>query len=133
MQPELRRADPSQEFETSERCWILEVANDAGDEALSISRARVLPGVTTAWHELRDTDERYVIVGGHGRVEVEGLPSTSVQTGDVVRIPANTPQRVTNTGGDDLVFYCVCTPRFQPHCYVSRSDLESLGKRCVDG
>ncbi len=124
MRAERRRAEPSQEFESSERCWILEVANDKGDEALSIARARVSPGVTTEWHELRDTDERYIIVTGYGRVEVGGLPSADVRPGDVVRIPANTPQRVTSTGSDDLVFYCVCTPRFRPYCYVRRSDLE---------
>ena len=37
---------------------ILEVANDTGDRALSISRARVPPGVTTEWHRLIATEER---------------------------------------------------------------------------
>ena len=132
MRPELKRADPSQEFKTPERCWILEVANDEGDEGVSISQARVSPGVTTEWHELRDTDERYVIVNGCGLMEIRGLLSAELKLGDVVRIPANTPQRVTNTGQDDLIFYCVCTPRFRPSCYVSRSDLEPSGEKgCV--
>lgn len=78
----------------------------------------------TEWHELRDTDERYVIVSGYGLMEMGGLPSADLKPGDVIRIPATTPQRVTNTGQDDLIFYCVCTPRFRPNCYVSRSDLE---------
>ena len=125
MRAEIKRADPSQEFKTPERCWILEVANDEGDEDVSISQARVSPNVTTEWHELRDTDERYVIVSGYGVMDMGGLPSTDLRPGDVVRIPANTPQRVTNTGQDDLIFYCVCTPRFRPHCYVSRADLDA--------
>ena len=26
-------------------------------------------------------------------------------------------QRITNTGDTDLVFLCICTPRFDPQCY----------------
>jgi len=40
-----------------------------------------------------------------------------VGAGDVVRIPANTPQRITNTGATDLIFYAICSPRFQAKCY----------------
>jgi len=116
---EICRADPSRELLTPEHCFILEVANDAGDPDVSIARARVLPGVTTAWHRVEDIDERYVIVRGTGKVEVGDLPATVVSEGDVVRIPANTPQRVTNVGDDDLVFFAVCTPRFVQSAYVS--------------
>jgi mannose-6-phosphate isomerase-like protein (cupin superfamily) len=132
MRPRLRRANPSQEFETPERCWILEIANDKDDDELSISRARVSSGVTTEWHELRDTDKRYVIVNGNGYVEVGGLLSARVQPGGIVQIPANTTQHITNTGQEDLVFYCICTPRSIPHCYVRRSDLEDSEESCVD-
>ena len=107
------------ELLTPENCLILEVANDAGDPDVSIARARVLPGGTTEWHRVKDIDERYVIVRGTGRVEVGLLPPTMVTEGDVVRIPANTPQRITNVGGDDLVFFAVCTPRFVQSAYVS--------------
>ena len=133
MRPERMRADPSEEFLTSERCWILEIANDEGDEELSIARARVGPGITTEWHELIDTEERYVVVAGEGRVEIGGLAPARVQAGDVVRIPANTPQRISNTGFEDLVFYCICTPRFEPGCYARRSDREDRDGGGVDG
>ena len=119
MNAEIRRADPSREFLTPENCFILEVANDAGDPDVSIARARVLPGVTTAWHRVEDIDERYVIVRGTGRVEVGDMPPTLVSEGDVIRIPANTPQRITNVGDEDLVFFAVCTPRFVQSAYVS--------------
>jgi mannose-6-phosphate isomerase-like protein (cupin superfamily) len=118
MQAEIRRADSSAEFPTRESCFILEVANDPGDPNVSIARARVLPGVTTEWHRVEGIDERYVIVRGQGMVEVGDLPPTTVSEGDVVRIPANTPQRITNVGHDDLIFYCVCTPRFVQSAYV---------------
>ena len=119
MQPEIRHADPSKEFVTQENCFILEVANDAGDPDVSIARARVRPGVTTEWHRLEGIVERYIIVGGSGRVDVGDLPPTIVSEGDVVRIPANVPQRIANIGDEDLLFLCVCTPRFVQSAYVT--------------
>jgi mannose-6-phosphate isomerase-like protein (cupin superfamily) len=116
---EIRRANPSREFLAHENCFILELANDSGDPDVSIARARVLPGVTTEWHSVRDIDERYVIVSGKGKVEVGDLPPALVSEGDVVRIPANMPQRITNVGDVDLVFLCVCSPRFVQTAYVS--------------
>jgi len=41
MKAEVCRADPSTEFLTAEKCFILEVANDAGDPKVSIAWARV--------------------------------------------------------------------------------------------
>jgi len=119
MQTGIRRASEATEFLTSEGCWILEVANDERDPNVSISRARVPPGVTTEWHHLRGIEEGYLILAGQGRAEVGGLPATVVGPGDVVRIPANARQRITNTGGEDLVFWCVCTPRFIQDAYVA--------------
>ena len=116
---EIRRADPSAEFPTPENCFILELANDASDPDVSIARARVLPGETTQWHRVAGIDERYVILSGTGRVEVGDLPPAAVAAGDVVRIPANTPQRITNTGGEDLVFLAICTPRFVSSAYLA--------------
>src|SRR5262245_27581632 len=49
---EIRRSANFSEFHTPEGCWILEVANDPGDEAVSISRARVPPRHATEWHRL---------------------------------------------------------------------------------
>jgi len=119
MQAQICRADPSKEFPTQENCFILEVANDAADPDMSIARARVRPGVTTTWHRLEGIVERYIIVRGKGRVEVGDLPPTIVSEGDVVRIPANVPQRITNIGDEDLLFVCVCTPRFVQRAYVT--------------
>ena len=118
MRAQIMKADATREFETPERCLILEVANDDGDGDVSISRARVPVGVTTEWHHLAGTDERYIIVSGKGRVELGGLAANDVAAGDVVRIPANTAQRIVNTGDNDLVFFCVCTPRFKPSSYI---------------
>jgi mannose-6-phosphate isomerase-like protein (cupin superfamily) len=117
MRTEILKVNENAEFETQERCHILEVANDSGDESVSIARARVNVGVTTAWHCLKGVSEIYVIVAGAGRVELAELDPAEVSAGDVVRIPPETPQRITNIGTSDLVFYCVCTPPFTPDCY----------------
>jgi mannose-6-phosphate isomerase-like protein (cupin superfamily) len=117
MQTRIVHPDPSSEFYTAERCFILESWNTPEDEGLSIARARVLPGVTTALHAMIATLERYVIVSGSGIVEVDTLPPTAVEPGDVVVIAPGKPQRVTNTGDHDLVFYAICTPRFRQSAY----------------
>jgi mannose-6-phosphate isomerase-like protein (cupin superfamily) len=115
MEPCVARLDPASEQLTRERCSIAEVWNDESDPDVSVARSRVAPGVTTELHAL-DVDERYVIAAGRGVVEAGELREP-VGPGDVVVIPAGAPQRVTNDGDDDLVFYCVCTPRFRPHGY----------------
>ena len=119
MQAEIKKCLLATEFETEERCHIIEVANDPDDESVSIARARVEPGVTTAWHKLNGIAERYLIISGQGRVEVGDLEPENVACGDVVRIPADTRQRITNTGTEDLIFFAVCSPRFVQSCYVS--------------
>ena len=117
MRTVLWQQDVSTEFSTPERCHIIETYNSAADESLSIARARVEPGVTTAWHEVEGTIERYIIAKGRGRVEIADFPVSEVGPGDVVIIPAGIRQRITNVGNEDLIFYCVCTPRFRQQNY----------------
>jgi|SRR5579862_6690492 mannose-6-phosphate isomerase-like protein (cupin superfamily) len=113
----LWKQDASQEFSTPERCHIIETYNSVIDDSLSIARARVQPGITTAWHHVKGTVERYIIASGRGYVEVGDLPPSDVGPGDVVVIPAGVRQRITNIGDHDLIFYCVCTPRFRQQNY----------------
>jgi mannose-6-phosphate isomerase-like protein (cupin superfamily) len=124
MRPAVIRPDDHREFVTPERCFILELSGATIDPALSVARARVSPGAVTEWHHLSGVDERYLVISGAGRVEVAGLAPTLVGPGDLVLIPRDTPQRIANTGRDDLVFYCLCTPAFRPECYVARQDLD---------
>lgn len=116
-QPPILRAHPGVEVFIDEGCHILELSNDDSDPALSIARARVEPGVTTKWHRVRDTVERYVILDGIGRVEIGDYPPQEVQAGDVVMIPPSVRQRIANIGEGDLVFLAICSPRFRPEAY----------------
>jgi mannose-6-phosphate isomerase-like protein (cupin superfamily) len=105
------------EFYTSEKCYITELCNDENDPSASIARARVEPGVTTRWHRLKNTIERYCILTGSGLVEIGELAPQGVKAGDTVLIPAMCRQRITNTGTEDLIFLAICTPRFTNDAY----------------
>ncbi len=119
MLAQIRKGSEATEFATEERCFITEVANDSADDQVSIARARVEPGVTTAWHKLIGTSERYLVICGKGLVEIADLEPAPVAAGDVVRIPPGCRQRITNTGRTDLVFYAICAPRFRRENYVA--------------
>jgi mannose-6-phosphate isomerase-like protein (cupin superfamily) len=110
------------EFYTPERCYITELSNTPDDPSVSIARVRVAPGVTTRWHRLRGTIERYFIVTGRGCVEVGKLPAQEVNSGDVVLIPPMCRQRITNIGSEDLIFLAICTPQFSNDVYEDIED-----------
>ncbi len=113
--------EPEKEYFFVEGCHILELLNTPEDPELSIARARVEPGITTRRHRLRGITERYLILQGTGVMEVGSLPPKEVRPGDVVYIPPGCPQRIRNSGTEDLIFLALCTPRFQPDSY---EDLE---------
>jgi mannose-6-phosphate isomerase-like protein (cupin superfamily) len=122
MKPAIRHSHPKAEFETSERCSVMEISNTPDDPEVSIARVRVAAGVTTRWHRITGTTERYVIMDGSGLMEVGELPPHAVKAGDVVLIPPSCRQRITNTGHGDLIFLAICTPRFMQAAY---EDIES--------
>lgn len=107
------------EYYTDERCHIIEVSNTPDDPAVSIARARVEPGITTAWHQLKGTVERYSIMSGQGLVEIGDLAPQAVNAGDVVIIPEMCRQRITNIGKEDLIFLAICSPRFEEANYLA--------------
>lgn len=113
------RTDAVGEYFTDERCHILELSNSVDDPHVSIARARVEPGVTTKQHRVVGTIERYVLLEGCGQAYVEGLGVQDVAPGDVVVIPAGAVQSIKNTGDSDLVFLCICNPRFEWENYES--------------
>ena len=103
---------------TSERCYITELVNDDAWPEFSVARCRVEPGVTTQLHAL-SVHEVYVIQSGTGLMSVGDGAPCAVGPGDAVTIPKQVSQRIRNTGTEDLVFVCVCTPRFSQNCYTS--------------
>lgn len=106
-----------QEYYFREGCYVTELINQNDDPDVSVARIRVSAGVTTRWHRLHKTRERYLIVEGCGLVEIDDSTPRNVGPGDCVQIPADSLQRISNTGRSDLIFLAVCTPRFTPECY----------------
>ena len=121
MEAEIARGKGIMEFPTEERCYISEVWNTGKDPNVSIAKARVERGKTTEKHVLNGIIERYLIIKGKGLVDIKGLGGwREVEEGDVIFIPANSTQRIKNTGNVDLEFYCICSPRFDSSRYEQR-------------
>jgi mannose-6-phosphate isomerase-like protein (cupin superfamily) len=106
------------EFWTGERCFIRELVNSPEIQDFSLAETRVEPGVTTELHKL-SVNEWYIILSGEGQMEIDGKPACAVLPGDVVAIAAETSQCSRHSGNVDLLFQCICLPRFTPDCYVS--------------
>lgn len=118
MSEHIKHYDKAREYYFVEGCFINELSNDTSDPAVSIARARVMPGVTTNWHSLTATTERYVILEGSGEVEIGEFAPKQVNIGDVVIIPPDIRQRIRNSGEGDLIFLAICSPRFHEKNYI---------------
>jgi mannose-6-phosphate isomerase-like protein (cupin superfamily) len=105
--------DESAEYLSEERCHILELSNREDDPAVSIARARVAPGVSTRPHSLDGTEERYLVLAGQGLATIGDEPPRVLAPGDMALIPPGVSQQIENTGRGDLLFLCICTPRFR--------------------
>lgn len=122
MKMSIKKQDLADEFYTTEKCFITELSNTPDDPEVSIARARLAPGVTTNWHRLKNTGERYSILNGKGLVEIGEMLPQKVGPGDTVLIPPMCRQRITNTGLEDLIFLAICTPRFMSGNYEDIED-----------
>lgn len=111
-------AKPKPGVWTSERCYVSEILNSGDWPEVSIARCHVEPGVTTQRHALA-VHEIYVIEHGFGRAYVGDAAPVDVAPGDTVTIPKHAAQCIANTGTSDLIFTCVCTPKFSQDCYTS--------------
>jgi len=129
MKETIKQQNLKEEFYTSEKCYVTELSNTPEDPDVSIARARVEPGVTTRWHRLKGTYERYFIISGKGLVEVGKLPPREVTAGDIMLIPPMCRQRITNIGAEDLVFLAICSPRFSQDVY---EDVDNVTKKEKD-
>ena len=122
MKEAIKRQNLGNEFYIPEKCYITELSNTPDDPYASIARARVEPGVTTRWHRLTGTVERYYIINGRGRMEVGNQTPQEVTAGDIVLIPPMCRQRITNIGSEHLIFLAICTPRFSNDVYEDIED-----------
>ena len=122
MKETIKKQNLKNEFYTAEKCYVTELSNTSDDPDVSIAWARVEPGVTTRWHRLKGTSERYLMISGRGVVEIGEKSPQEVTAGDVVLILPMCRQRVTNIGTDDLIFLAICSPRFSQDVYEDMDD-----------
>jgi mannose-6-phosphate isomerase-like protein (cupin superfamily) len=78
----------------------------------SLAEATVPPGVRTESHHHAVSEEIYYVLSGHGQVRLDGT-SHPVGPGDAIAIPPGCVHWIENTGNDDLVFLCCCSPAYE--------------------
>ncbi len=101
---------------TSEQCFIGEIVNQSQFPSISIAQALVKPGVTTQNHQIRNTLEVYYILKGTAEIYDQDS-KYNLKSGDAYIWLPGESQQICNTGQEDLVFLCICTPRFEPKNY----------------
>ncbi|ADB48629.1 cupin domain-containing protein [Conexibacter woesei] len=77
----------------------------------SLAEATLPPGRATTAHYHRAAEELYLFTAGRGRLRV-GDAERDVQSGDCVVIPPGAVHKLWNTGDDDLVLVCACSPAY---------------------
>lgn len=77
----------------------------------SLAEAIIAPGQQTTMHRHIQSEEIYYIQQGSGTMFV-GDESRDVVVGDSIAIPAGTFHSILNTGSDNLVVLCACSPPY---------------------
>jgi mannose-6-phosphate isomerase-like protein (cupin superfamily) len=77
----------------------------------SLAQAIVPVGVQTELHLHKKSEEIYHITQGEGLMSL-GETQFQVTVGDTIYMPPNTPHQISNTGKNDLVFLCACSPAY---------------------
>lgn len=77
----------------------------------SLAEATIAPGAATTAHYHRASEELYLVTAGRGRLRI-GEQEHDVAVGDCALIPAGAVHRIENTGDEDLVVVCACSPPY---------------------
>lgn len=107
----IKNQNDCEEFSANDGCRIRELLHPSQDPVnlpYSLAIAKVDAGKQSYTHKLMQ-DEVYYIMQGEGRMHVNDDVRT-VSNGDVVYIPAGSPQWIENTGASDLIFAAIVNP-----------------------
>ncbi len=77
----------------------------------SLAEATVPVGIQTELHLHKKSEEIYHITQGEGIMSL-GETQFQVSVGDTICILPNTPHQIANTGNNDLVILCACSPAY---------------------
>jgi len=115
----LRKSSDVKPFVTKDESLIREFfhpLHETSKEAprkipLSIALATVKPGEKTLRHIHRNSAEFYYITRGVGIIQLNSKKEP-IQENTLIYIPAKTKHTVTNTGKENLLILCVCSPPY---------------------
>ena len=105
--------DAVEEFITKDGSVIREILAPANSSlrAQSLAEATLEPGQSTERHLHVRAEEVYYVLNGSGLMEVD-QEKREVGPGDGIAIPPGSRHRLTNTGRENLVFLCCCSPAY---------------------
>jgi mannose-6-phosphate isomerase-like protein (cupin superfamily) len=106
------RTGDREEITANDGCRLRELLHTKRDDSglpYSLAVARVEPGRATHPHFLREQQEVYYIIEGHGRMHIDS-ESSAVGPGDAVVIPAGAIQWIECAGDEPLVFLALVSP-----------------------
>jgi len=109
---EIRKRGEQEPFVTKDGSVIVSLLDRANApvEKQSLAEARVPAGCETERHYHKESEEFYYVLGGRGRMEVNG-EVREVVVGDAVLIPAGAWHKIEAV--EELVFLCCCAPPYQ--------------------
>lgn len=110
--PFFKREGDCAEIVAADDCRLRELVHpdrDALRVPYSLASASIEPGAATAAHRLTGEDELYYFVSGQGTIRI-GEAVRDVTRGDVVLVPRDVTQSVTNTGDRPLRWLNVVSP-----------------------
>lgn len=106
--------DGCEPFVTKDTSEIREIMayRNSNCKRFSLAEATLHPGRETQAHLHRETEEVYYFLQGSGRIRINGEEG-EVRPGDAILIPPGSTHKTWNTGGEDLVFLCICCPPYE--------------------
>lgn len=111
----IRDLSKCKEFVAGDSSILRELFNPLKDDLqlrYSLAHATIKPGEITRTHTMK-TSEVYYILQGEGAISIDNQ-TQDVRKGQAVYIPPGSPQRIRNTGAQDLVFICIVDPAWRP-------------------
>ena len=109
---EVRNREQAESFTTLDGSTIrvLLDARAGGAFKQSVAEATLVPGAGTRRHYHARTEEIYVVLGGSGRMEVDG-DERDVEPGDAILIPPGAWHEI-KAADAGLRFLCCCAPQY---------------------
>ena len=105
--------DSVNEFTTKDGSSIREILAPVNSslKAQSLAEATLKPEQSTGKHLHVRAEEVYYVLKGRGLMEI-GQEKREIGPGDGIAIPPGSEHKLTNTGEENLVFLCCCSPAY---------------------